>query len=148
MIKPCRSFLLSKFRLSVVVAVITIIRSLNSSENVHFDDLKLNDVEGLSTEANTDTQESRYLLSVAANSGWYSLPENNLSKLSVTWADFLLLPREKLRTAKQIKPNSPTIQQYTCPSAIASNLSLTLGVADYNWCKWALSEAGAKVKVA
>ena len=142
-----RNFPFSKLRLSVIVGLISIIRFLNSSENTHFDELILKDAEVLPAEANTGTLESRSLLSFAANSRLFSPSENKLSKLSVTWADFLLLPKEKLRTAMQIRPNSPTIERNICPPTINSNLSLKLGGADYDWCKWALSETGAKVKV-
>jgi hypothetical protein len=77
----------------------------------------------------------------------YTDIENSVSELSVTWAEFLLLPKESIRS-KQKSIDPKVLKSLTlCSNELAANLSTNLGGKDFEWCLWTLSAAGGNVKV-
>jgi hypothetical protein len=93
------------------------------------------------------THTSRALKAADDILSYYTESENEISESSVVWADFLMIPKERLRS-KQVTLEATVLKTLKlCPQIIVANLSLELAGADLEWCKWSLSATGGKVKV-
>jgi hypothetical protein len=77
----------------------------------------------------------------------YTEIENSVAELSVTWAEFLLLPKESIRSKQKIIDPKVLKSLTLCSNELAANLSTNLGGKDFEWCLWTLSAKGGNVKV-
>lgn len=77
----------------------------------------------------------------------YDDRENKLSKAEIVWADFVLLPKEGLRSKQQNLDPSILKTLNLCSNELLANLSRKLDGKDFEFCKWSLSGTGGKVKV-
>lgn len=97
--------------------------------------------------ASKTTHTSRALKAADSIPSYYTELENEITESSVVWADFLMIPRERLRS-KQVTLEAKVLNTMKlCSPGIVANLSAELAGADLNWCKWTLSATGGKVKV-
>jgi hypothetical protein len=93
------------------------------------------------------THMSRGLKAADNIPSYYTEFENEISESSIVWADFLMIPKERLRS-KQVTLDAEVLKTMKlCPQTIVRNLSLELAGADLEWCKWTLKATGGKVKV-
>jgi hypothetical protein len=93
------------------------------------------------------THSSRSLKAADDTPSYYTESENEISESSIVWADFLMIPKERLRSKQVILEATVLKALKLCPPLIVANLTLELAGADLEWCKWSLSATGGKVKV-
>lgn len=77
----------------------------------------------------------------------YSESENVITKSSIVWADFVTIPKERLRSKTLTLEPEVLKTMKLCPQSIVANLSLELAGADFDWCKKTLTLLGGKDKV-
>ena len=87
-----------------------------------------------------------YLLnSSSSNVSLYSVAENTISEASITWADFLTVKKQPPRAMRlKLNRDAALVQ---CSPEVVLNTTAQLPLKEKNWCTWALSESGGKVKL-
>ena len=78
-----------------------------------------------------------------------SLMTSTMRETHVVWADFVLLPKDDNHTEEQLLDSNVSKKLRLCQRQTVTDLSEKLIGADFEWCKWSLSEdeGGGKVKV-
>lgn len=78
-----------------------------------------------------------------------TLINSTIQETHVVWADFVLLPKDDNHTEEQLLDSNVSKTLRLCQRQTITDLSEKLSGADFEWCKWSLSEdeSGGKVKV-
>ena len=77
----------------------------------------------------------------------YEATENAVTETGIVWSDFVVQPKEKVRTkSEKIDPNVIKSLRI-CSSEVVTNLTTKFVGKDFEWCIWALSDTGGKVKL-
>ena len=77
----------------------------------------------------------------------YNAVENTIAESSVIWSEFVTLPKETIRSKSEKMDANVNNTLRLCPTEIVDKLSAKLNGKDLEFCHWALSDTGGKVKL-
>ena len=77
----------------------------------------------------------------------YNPAENTITESSVIWSDFVTKPKEIIRTKSEKMDGNVINTLRMCSTEIVDKLSAKLNGKELEFCHWALSDTGGKVKL-
>ena len=114
---------------------------------VRTDIIKPTNIEFLKSNPRSYIPRNETVLKVSEVVKLYDDEENKLSEAAIVWAEFILIPKVRLRSRQQSLDPSVLKTFHLCSNEVVANLSRKLDGKDFEFCKWSNSRTGGKVKV-